>query len=177
MSDAQVPPAASAPPARPRSVGWDLAAGAIIGVVCAGAGWLSGPLLIFSAFGGLPTMLTVGAIFLVLLGAVVSGLDALVTLKRGAVARAALVVLAVVLTLAAAITIDFRATGGYPTGWGLLAPLAGTAGFGASLVLSRRTLPTVVGALALAGLGVAFLAIVQHATADNVYPPYVGLGL
>lgn len=164
------------PRAQPASNTLIFCAAVSIGVVCALAGFATFPTLVFTAMGGgLPTVLAAILVALGILGLIVGGIDLLITRQRGAAIRAALVVVAVALVIAAEITIDMRATGGHPTGWWMLAPLAGATGFGASLVVTRRTAPTVVGIIALLIVGAMIVGLVQQATADNVYPIYDGL--
>jgi hypothetical protein len=164
------------PPALPASNTLIFCAAVSIGIVSALAGFATLPTLIYSGMGGGLAGVAVGGLFtLGLLGLIIGGLDYWITRQPGAAARAALVVVAVALVIAAEITIDMRATGGHPTGWWMLAPLAGATGFGASLAVTRRIAPTVVGVIVLLIVGAMIIGLVQQATADNVYPIYDGL--
>jgi hypothetical protein len=164
------------PRAQPAANALLFSAAVSIGIVCALAGFATLPIVVYSGMGGGLAGAAVGILFaLGMLGAIVGGLDYLITRQHGAAVRALLVVIAVALIIAAEITIDMRATGGHPTGWWMLAPLAGATGFGASLVVTRRPAPTVVGIIALVIVGAVIVGLVQQATADNVYPIYDGL--
>lgn len=163
------------PVARPASNALLFSAAVSISIVCGLAGFAAGPTLLYSLMGGPTTALVVILFALGVLGLIVGGLDLLITGQRGAAIRAALVVVAVALVIAAVITIGVRATGGYSAGPWTLAALAGATGFGASLVVTRRTAPTVVGIIALLIVGTMIVGLVQQATADNVYPIYDGL--
>lgn len=164
------------PAALPASNTLIFCAAVSIGIACALAGFAALPTLVYSGLGGGLAGVAVGILFtLCLLGLIIGGLDYWITRQSGAAARAALVVVAVALAIAAEITIDMRATGGHPTGWWMLAPLAGGTGFGASLVVTRRPAPVVVGLIALVIVGTVIVGLVQQATADNVYPIYDGL--
>jgi hypothetical protein len=168
----------AAPRARPASNALIFCAAVSIGIVCALAGFATPLTLVYMGMGGGLAGVVVGILLVLsVLGLIVGGIDFLITGQRGAAVRAVLVVVAVALIVAAEITIDMKATGGHPTGWWTLAPLAGATGFGTSLLVTRRLAPTIVGVIVLVIVGAMIVGLVQQATADNGYPMYNGLAL
>lgn len=148
------------------------------GILCGLAGWAAPPILVYSLYAG-PVVILVVPLFLALLGFLVGGLDLLITGRGKVAGRAALVVLAVFLVMAALIGIDVKATGGHPTNWWLLAPFAGVTGLGASLLFGGRMATSIAGVVVLAIAGGFGVAVIQQARADNgfiVYDIYDGLG-
>lgn len=149
----------------------------IAGVLSAGVGYLTPTVFVVAGMsGGSAGVVVGGLVVLGILGLLVGGGDALITRQPGVVARAALTVVAVGVVIAAKAFLMVKGAGYSPTGWWVLVALAGTTGFGASLVVTRRLVPVIVGVLALLLVGAVLVGDIQRATADNVYPPYVGPG-
>lgn len=148
------------------------------GIICGLAGFAAPPVLLYSLFFG-PAGIVAIALFLGLVGLLVGGLDLLITGRGKTAGRAALVVLAMVLVIAALIGIDYKATGGHPSNWWLLAPFAGVSGLGTSLLINGRAATMIAGVVVLAVVGGFGIAVIEKAKADNgylVYEIYDGLG-